>query len=345
MWYRDTSTYTKKNVSKAWLNLASWHINDEDLWIINDFRYAHELATRRLHRIVSSDDLVKVSSRRLKRTPAIIHKIKRSIDRWNKTQLARMQDVWWCRCIFDTLDEMYSFYAKTIKNKIEWFRITNHIDYIRQPKKDGYRWIHIIFEYDNWTDYDGLKIELQLRTKLQHSWSTAIEIIDSISDSKMKFWEGDKEYRKFFRWVSVLFEGKEWFKRWSRKKAKKKIVELQQRLDILWELSNRTISYDFLNWMQNKLRNKRWNPQKNKRIIKWDVIIQLTRNWKNINIKPYSWRPPEELKILYLQLEKKYIKNRNIDIVYLSSDEIELAYPNYVWDAKKFIKECRHLIS
>lgn len=336
MSYRKQSKYTKKQISKAWFELANWKIDDSYLDVVNEFRYSHEVPTKKLLALISKNDLIKLSSRRLKRTPAIVHKIKRSIDVWNKTQLSRMQDVWGCRWILDSVTDINTLYDSILEYWIDWFIVKRHVNYISAPKKDWYRWVHIIFECSDWSSFDWLMVELQLRTKLQHSRSTAIEIIDSINETKMKFWEWDSDFKKFFKWISVLFEWKEWIRRSSRNKAKRNALKLQKGLNVLWQLQIRTLSYDFV----RRYQTKSW-----KKNIKWDIILQLTRDNKNINIKPYHWKTTEELKELYLELEKLYIRSNNIDIVYLSSEEIDTAYPNYVWDAKIFIKECHELLN
>lgn len=50
-------------------------------------------------------------------------------------------------------------------------------DYISTPKESGYRSLHLKYKNKNKyrPDYDGLQIEIQLRTKLQHIWATAVE--------------------------------------------------------------------------------------------------------------------------------------------------------------------------
>ena len=56
------------------------------------------------------------------------------------------------------------------------FSFVRSTDYIENPKSSGYRSIHYIYKYSsNIQDYDGLKIELQIRTRLQHSWAMAVE--------------------------------------------------------------------------------------------------------------------------------------------------------------------------
>lgn len=94
-------------------------------------------------------------------------------------------------------DKIQSRTSHTIKAK----------DYITTPKDDGYRGIHLTLVHENAKNnlYDGLQVELQLRTRIQHAWSTAVEACEAIAGGDMKRGEGEKEWREFFRFVSSGF--------------------------------------------------------------------------------------------------------------------------------------------
>lgn len=355
MGYRDESKYSKNAISNVWFNIVN-DISDEiSLWIINDFRYWHENITKKLLDLVSEHEKVKFSSRRLKRTPSIIHKIKRSINNKTKTKLSNMQDIWWCRCVFDSIADIYDFVAWLEKSKeiLSLFKIKYIYDYLSQntdwkyntkkikpigPKQDGYRWIHIVFESINDNINWWLNIELQLRTKYQHSRATAVEIFDLINEWKIKFWEWEKTPRGFFKRASIAFEKEEWIKRSNYTKSRRLMTDINKEINILKTLNDRVISYDFTRFYQEEI----W-----KKNIQWDMILEIIREGDSkVHVKPYHEKTTNELKDIYLELETKNLKNENIDIVYLSSDEIELAYPNYIWNANFFISTCKkHLLN
>ena len=72
------------------------------------------------------------------------------------------------------------------------------------PKKDGYRSLHIIYEYKSdkcKTDYNGLRVEVQIRSRLQHLWATAVETVDFFTRQAIKFNEGIPDWADFFRLV------------------------------------------------------------------------------------------------------------------------------------------------
>ena len=81
------------------------------------------------------------------------------------------------------------------------------VDYIEKPKDDGYRSLHQVFKYKSTIapELNGLFIELQIRTKLQHSWATAVETLGLVEKSSFKTGEGAEEFKRFFKLASVLF--------------------------------------------------------------------------------------------------------------------------------------------
>ncbi len=125
-------------------------------------------------------------------------------------ELARMDDVAGCRLIFSSIADLYDFREKLHKAGFRHKR-KNEIDkydYIKHPKDTGYRGIHDVFEYDVRSESGkgskGLLIELQYRTRAQHAWATAVEVIGFITESQPKFQEGDKRYEAAMLYASEI---------------------------------------------------------------------------------------------------------------------------------------------
>ena len=81
-------------------------------------------------------------------------------------------------------------------------------DYIACPKSSGYRSIHLKYRFSgkgNKSAYDGLKIEIQLRTKLQHTWATAVEASDTFTKQALKSSHGKQEWKRFFALMGSIF--------------------------------------------------------------------------------------------------------------------------------------------
>ena len=65
--------------------------------------------------------------------------------------------------------------------------------------------MHLAYEYRaSKKEYEGLRIELQVRTQLQHTWATAVETMDLFSGSELKYSKGDPRVIRFFVLVSSL---------------------------------------------------------------------------------------------------------------------------------------------
>lgn len=120
-----------------------------------------------------------VVAQRLKRTPSIVGKLKR----FPTMQLDRMQDIGGLRIILPKVDDVYRLYDEIIKSKALSHQLElPPKDYIKEPKSDGYKSLHQVIRYqnENHPELQGLRVEIQLRTKLQHSWATAVETLGVI---------------------------------------------------------------------------------------------------------------------------------------------------------------------
>lgn len=100
-------------------------------------------------------------SQRLKRIPTILDKLGREPT----LSLANMQDIGGCRAVLDSIDEVRRVQARLLHNR-PGSRVS---DYITAPRSSGYRGVHVV------VTYHGRRIEVQLRTRVMHEWSIAVE--------------------------------------------------------------------------------------------------------------------------------------------------------------------------
>lgn len=208
MW--KTVAYNKKEI-----NVAGRRISDKQLCladrthyldVIDNWRAAHAFpmntfAINLKHQVSGIEGAIVVQ--RLKRLDTIIGKLKRYPD----MELYRMQDLGGCRVIVPTIEDVYSVKRKLTKSRIR-HEVHNEKDYIAIPKPDtGYRGVHLIYRYksDKRNDYNGLQIEVQIRTKLQHLWATAVETVGVFTQNGLKFNQGSDRWLRFFKVTSALF--------------------------------------------------------------------------------------------------------------------------------------------
>lgn len=174
------------------------------LEIVDNWRAAHayplQVIASNLRRKTKGRDIIVVQ--RLKRLDSIVAKLKR--QPW--ISLYDMQDLSGCRVIAPSIADVYGiareYQTSRIKHK---FHHTD--DYIDNPKASGYRGVHMVYRYhsNKNMDYEGMFVEIQLRTKLQHIWSTAVETMGLYTGSNLKAGEGDPHVLRFFSLVSSVF--------------------------------------------------------------------------------------------------------------------------------------------
>ncbi len=136
-------------------------------------------------------------AQRLKRKPQIIRKLKRF-----SVRLTQLQDIAGCRIIFNSNIDIDRFIASlTISSKRgRYFIIDRIVDYREKGRDDsGYRAVHIILKRNN------IRIELQLRSRIQHYWAESIERTSIIYGFSLKEGEGNSIVIDYFKKTSDAF--------------------------------------------------------------------------------------------------------------------------------------------
>ncbi|MEX3614287.1 MAG: RelA/SpoT domain-containing protein [Burkholderia gladioli] len=174
--------------------------------IVDNWRASHsfplnafQIDLRRQAKRVNSDAIV---AQRLKRVPSIIHKI----SRYPSMSLSRMQDIGGCRAILESMREVLTLQSHYADAKFDHDLVTSK-NYIDNPKQSGYRGIHLVYQYRGAQrpEYDGLKIEIQIRSRMQHAWATAVETTSAMLGQTLKSSEGEQDWLDFFAWTSSAF--------------------------------------------------------------------------------------------------------------------------------------------
>ena len=181
--------------------------------VLSNYRLAHAFPLNAVtvtvrQRALGVNQNAVVAERR-KRLPTIIDKLRRHPT----MSVTTMQDLGGCRVIFESVaevDELVGILSDLPKSKN---RVKKVYDYLRDdpgPRKSGYRGVHLVYEYGaSKEEYRGLRIELQVRTQLQHAWATAVETMDLFSGSELKYGKGDPDTLRFFVLVASLMAHEE----------------------------------------------------------------------------------------------------------------------------------------
>ena len=136
---------------------------------------------------------------RLKRRPQILRKLTRL-----HVRLSQLQDIAGARIILESnqdVDAVASYLRHTVGDQ-SGICVVRDVDYRDKGRDDsGYRARHLVLQKD------GYKIELQLRSRIQHYWAETIERTSVVYGHFLKEMEGDQRVLRYFKQLSdVLYE-------------------------------------------------------------------------------------------------------------------------------------------
>lgn len=278
-----------------------------------------------------------IIAQRLKRTPSIIQKL----QRFQNMKLDQMQDIGGLRVIVNKIDDVrgvhkYLIDAKSFKHQLD----LPPNDYIEHPKSDGYRSLHQVIRYKSksHSELNNLRIEIQIRTKLQHSWATAVETLGMIEKSSIKTGGGSETARRFFLFASALFALDEKCNMPEALAGRSKsslIAEfegIEKNSTILAQLNGVAVSAHHIETVEKDFKGYR--------------VIQLFIQEQKVRLT--AFRDIEDAETFYKARELETKDNPNVAIVLMSAGalkDIKKAYPNYFLDTKAFIQNIKRIIA
>lgn len=280
-------------------------------------------------------------AQRLKRMPTIIQKLRI----YPKMQLARMQDIGGVRAILNSVHDVYLLAAEYKDKSRFTHQLVGEKDYIKSPRdEDGYRSLHLIYKYHNSIakKYSGLLVELQIRTKLQHSWATAVETMGTFLGQALKSRLGDKEWLEFFALVSSAFASIEntellpKHKKMSQKEIFKEIAKMDDEMKVLEKIRGYSVAVNEIN-------------KKGSSDTGWSYhLIILNSIEKTVQIKPYKRGSIKQATEDYAKIEEEAAKGQKIEAVLVSAGPLSTlrqAYPNFFLDISDFVKHIEFIIT
>ena len=212
-------------------------------------------------------------------------------------QLARMQDIGGLRAVLTSVRRVRGLERNYRESAFEHV-LTNSKNYIDEPKEDGYRGIHLIYRYNNSRApaYNGLSLELQVRTQRQHAWATAVETMGTFLGQALKAGQGDQEWRDFFAKASAalaLIEGTApvpGFEDRDRDAVFADVAAAEARLRVLQRLQGFAIAADRITTERGKGAYH---------------LIVLDSNRRAVTIRPYPVASLEQANIDYAAVEQR----------------------------------------
>jgi Region found in RelA / SpoT proteins len=279
-----------------------------------------------------------ITAARLKRMQAIRRKLSRANTNFTLNQL---RDLGGCRVIVMSISDVKTIVdALTNRSRHE---LKKENDYISNPKEDGYRSHHLIFSFKGKGDaesYSGRRIEIQIRTRLQHSWGTAVESIGLFRGENLKGHDGDKDWLRFFQLMSSEFAFAEKCPESklvpSHRDRIKEIIELNRKLEAMATLDNLSHAVHGSSIAVDPRDRSKY------------YLISYDNRTMQVSVEPYS-RPIEATQSYDLA---EYLDNasgtNNTNVVLVEADKIvglRDAYPNYFGDVQLFKRQLANILS
>lgn len=319
--------YSLEDQKWAGLVLANWRACHG--YPINTFQ-----ATLR-QKLKTIDDAA-IVAQRLKRAPSIIFKL----QRFDGMKLARMQDIGGLRAVVGSVAKVRKLEA-AYRNAPFKHVLTSSKNYIDEPKEDGYRSIHLIYRYvnDGAPSYNGLSLELQIRTRLQHAWATAVETMGTFLGQALKSGQGEGQWRSFFEKAGAALAIVEktapvpGFENLTNDEVFAELASAESKLHVLEKLQGFAIAAD-------KITTERGQGA-------YHLIVLDSAN-RTVSIRPYPIARLEQANIDYAAIEQRTKAGEAIEAVLVSAgpiDALRKAYPNYFLDTQEFVARIAKIVA
>ncbi len=314
------------------------HELDHALQVINNWRTSHA------YTLNTFQATLRYKAKQVYEQPLVAQRVKRlssihqKLQRFSWLKLSDMQDIGGCRAIVPRkwlVDKLVSLYKKSgLKHKLD-----DEDDYIRKPKRSGYRGFHLIYRYnsDKIATYNGLKIEMQFRSSLQHAWACAVETVGTFTQQALKSSQGEKNWLRFFALMGTAMAMRERTEPVPDTPTKKRdlseeLRDYAQRLDVENCLNGYGAALQILEEPGTKGMHY--------------FLVELDAKANQTRIKGYRRGELETASTQYLEAERK-LSDEASNAVLVSVDSmaaLRRAYPSYFLDTRVFVREIRQAL-
>lgn len=269
-----------------------------------------------------------IVAQRIKRLSSIWSKLRRF--RW--LTLSEMQDIGGCRAVMDSLQSVRELVEQYQDSNLK-HTLADLDDYITAPKKSGYRGVHLIYKYhsDRKQHYEGLKIEVQIRSPLQHAWATAVETVGTFTQQALKSSQGEERWQRFFALMGTAIANREKSPAvpntpTDRRELKAELSEIAMQLDVVPRLQQ----------YAHALRTPEYFTTQGAHFY----LLTLDARAGRLTVQGFRADEMAQANERYLTVEKEITETPGADAVLVSVDSVEAlrrAYPNYYADTQVFI--------
>ncbi len=280
----------------------------------------------RLWRRVGNRGIV---AQRLKRMPTIISKL----ERLPRLKLSKMQDIGGCRAIVPTANDAFVHATELLNSRVR-HRLIRHKDYVEEPRPTGYRSLHLIYSYNSEksTQWQGLNTEIQIRSRMQHQWATAVEVVGFFTENELKSNLGDPAWLRFFALMSSVIADREGMPTVpDTPNAPTDLVREVRTLASDLEVSKQLDAFRAITGGLSQFHGV-GNP--------W-IVLELDLDARTVTIESFRSKKEEAAVDYYAkkEIESRGVRNRHVVLVSARSvNELRRAYPNFFADLNDFRK-------
>jgi Region found in RelA / SpoT proteins len=210
--------------------------------------------------------------------------------------------------------------------------LTRVRDYIDDPKDDGYRSVHLMYRFSGKgtsLPWNKLRIEIQMRTALQHAWATSVETVDAFTGEDLKFGSGSIAWKRFFQLIgsvhariekTTLIPGTPA----SEAELWEEVRDLENSLQVVRHLRSYASLTEHITGRPHAGRE-------------WYLVKMLPEENK-VTVAGYPLEKFRDAKRLLAEAEKDFegTKNQAVLVKTNSLRELKKAYPNYFADTANF---------
>jgi hypothetical protein len=335
-----TPAYSRSRIRRAGRELIAANVDDatrrKAVEITDNWRLSHGyplntivMNLRNRAQKVAAQPLI---AQRLKRRASIEAKLRKM---GSGMTLLRMQDLGGCRAIVRTIGQVRELEALHLKARGNQ-QLIDHRDYIANPRATGYRSIHFVYKHcsPTYPEYDGLRIEVQLRSDLQHAWATAVETVDFFTRQNLKGGEGvgadGDDWLRFFALMSSAIAMRESSPFVSSTPSTKKVL----RAELKWMAQRLGIIERFSGF---QLAAQELDVAGTERLF----LMEINVPEGELRVRRYRNRRREEAAADYAARERATAAQPGVDVVLVSVDSfaaLKKAYPNYFADTGRFLE-------
>jgi len=322
-------------VLRDWWNSKDGEIEEAEfnrgLNVVQNWRSSHALPlftfrmglTQRARRI----ERTALIAQRMKRLSSVLNKLGREPS----MKLSQMQDLGGCRAIVSSVAAAQQIAALYRDPANDAEGLSKCYDYIKTPKEDGYRGIHVVGRYrprlDKYAAWNGQRIEIQIRSQLQHAFATAVETVTTFTRSRLKFGGGQPRWRRFFSLMGSAIAIRE---------GTAIVPGTPLRVDnLVGELRESARELKVRQRLRGWTDALRTLPKKGVGKSSWLMLV-LDVSGKTVKVTGFSDRKKAASAVEEIEREG----NTEIDAVLVwvnSINELRKAYPNYYADTAAFL--------